>query len=143
MSLMKERPSSGAFLRSSVHPVQVGLGGSPGRAHSFAKAPSQRPLRSTKRNHPTDLPLCSSCFSNRPATVGSAAFTGSAEIMMAARLETIRLESREFMAEIPEMIGDADRPTICQYQGTTVLSLRLACARCGPGSAPMRLPPDL
>src|SRR5262245_16383222 len=123
---MKERPSSGAFLRSSVHPVQVGLGGSPGRAHSFAKAPSQRLLRSTNRNHPTDLPLCSSCFSNRPATVGSAALAGSAAIMIAARLETMRLESREFMAGIPEMIGDADRPTICPFQGVTVLFSRPA-----------------
>jgi hypothetical protein len=48
--------------------------------------------------------------------------------MMAARLETISVESREFMAGIPEMIGDADRPTICPFQGTTVLSLRPACA---------------
>src|SRR4029450_5426279 len=105
MSLMNERPSSGAFLRSSVHPVQVGLGGSPARAHSFAKGPSHRPLRSQNRDPTGDLPLCSSCFSNRPATVGSAALAGSAEIMIAARLETIRLESGEFMAGVPQMGG--------------------------------------
>jgi hypothetical protein len=59
--------------------------------------------------------------------------------MMAARLETIRVESREFMAGIPEMIGDADRPTICPFQGTNVLSLRPARARRGAWSAAMQV----
>src|SRR5258708_2651493 len=76
MPRMKDMPSSGAFLRSSVHPVQVGLGASPGRSNSFANAPSKTPpLRSTNTNHPIDLPD-SSCFCHRPAKDGKGRLGG-------------------------------------------------------------------
>src|SRR5499433_2043915 len=100
MPLMKDMPSSGAFLRSSVHPVQVGLGASPGRANSFANAPSKTPLRSTNRNHPIDLPD-SSCFCHRPATVGSAACMGSVALVNATRLATSSIDNRVFNGVTP------------------------------------------
>src|SRR5262249_21603829 len=106
MFLMKDMPSSGAFLRSSVHPAQVGFGGSPGRANSFANAPSNTPLRSTNRNHPIDLPEASSFFSQRPATVGSAAWTAGAALANATRLATSKIENRVFNGVIPRV-----RPT--------------------------------
>src|SRR5437016_1978305 len=100
MSLMNERPSSGAFLRSSVHLAQVGCGSSPGRANSFANAPSKTPLRSTKINHPTDLPA-SSFFSQSPATVGSAAWMGSAALVNATTLAMSSIEILVFKGAIP------------------------------------------
>src|SRR5437667_229545 len=100
MSLMNERPSSGAFLRSSVHLAQVGCGSSPGRANSFANAPSKTPLRSTKINHPTDLPA-SSFFSHSPATVGSAAWIGSAALVNATMLAMSSIEILVFKGAIP------------------------------------------
>src|SRR5262245_41431768 len=106
MFLMKDMPSSGAPLRSSVHRVQVGgCGGSPGRANSFANAPSNTPLRSTNRNQPTDLPA-SSFFSQRPATVGSAARTAGAALANATRLATSKIDNRVFNGVTPHV-----RPT--------------------------------
>src|SRR5262249_50579425 len=103
MFLMKDMPSSGAFLRSSVHPEQIGFGASPGRANSFANAPSNTPLRSTNRNHPIDLPEASSFFSQRPATVGSAARTAGAALANATRLATRKIENRVFNGVIPRV----------------------------------------
>src|SRR5262245_29808549 len=111
MPRMKDMPSSGAFLRSSVHPVQVGLGSSPGRANSFANAPSKTPLRSTNTNHPTDLPVWSSFFSHRPATVGSAAWTGSATLLNATTLATSNSENGAFNGVSPRV-----RPTAIAQQ---------------------------
>jgi hypothetical protein len=82
--------------------VQVGLGASPGRAHSFANAPSKTPLRSTNRNHPIDLPD-SSCFCHRPATVGSAACMGSVAPVNATRLATSSIDNRVFNGVTPRL----------------------------------------
>src|SRR5580698_530544 len=41
---IKEIPSHGAFLRSSVHCEQTGLGSSPGSGKVFAITPSKMPL---------------------------------------------------------------------------------------------------
>src|SRR5262249_11124842 len=122
MPRMKDMPSSGAFLRSSVHPVQVGLGASPGRANSFANAPSKTPLRSTNRNHPIDLPD-SSCFCHRPATVGSAACMGSVALVKAARLATSSIDNRVLNGVPPGLDQRRDglriRRTICPFQGAS------------------------
>src|SRR5947208_7821958 len=119
MSLMNERPSSGAFLRSSVHLAQVGCGSSPGRANSFANAPSKTPLRSTKINHPTDLPA-SSFFSHSPATVGSAAWMGSAALVNATMLAMNSIEIRVFKGIAPAVRINRHRATICPFQGAPV-----------------------
>src|SRR6516165_2007480 len=120
MPRMKDMPSSGAFLRSSVHPVQVGLGASPGRANSFANAPSKTPLRSTNRNHPIDFPD-SSCFCHRPATVGSPAWIGSVALVKATRLATSSIDNRVLNGVSPGLDQRRDslriRPTICPFQG--------------------------
>src|SRR5262249_22409912 len=120
MPRMKDMPSSGAFLRSSVHPVQVGLGVSPGRANSFANAPSKTPLRSTNRNHPIDFPD-SSCFCHRPATVGSAACIGSVALVKATSLATSSIDNRVLNGVTPGLDQRRDglriRPTICPFQG--------------------------
>src|SRR6516164_2810039 len=120
MPRMKDMPSSGAFLRSSVHPVQVGLGASPGRANSFANAPSKTPLRSTNRNHPIDFPD-SSCFCHRPATVGSPAWIGSVALVKATRLATSSIDNRVLNGVPPGLDQRRDslriRPTICPFQG--------------------------
>src|SRR5262249_39821089 len=107
----------GAFLRSSVHRAQVGWGSSmPGLTKSFANAPSKAPLRSTKMNHPTDLPA-SSFFSHSPATVGSAAWMGSAALMHATNPAASNIEMRVFKAKSPRYDLYGHRATICPFQG--------------------------
>src|SRR4029077_4610496 len=103
MFLMKDMPSIGAFLRSSVQRAQVGgCGGAPRGANSFANAPSNTPLRSTNRNHPIDLPA-SSFFSHKPAIVGSAARAADAAVANATRLRTISIDNRVFNGVIPRV----------------------------------------
>ena len=104
--LISESPSKGAFLRSSVHLLQIGLGSSPGRGNNFAIAPSYVPLRSTKRNQPTGLPF-SSVFCQRPATVGSAARAGFTAIVKTAKIAMISLVKCAINRGIPVRSDDS------------------------------------
>src|SRR5436190_3558755 len=86
MPRIRDRPRSGAFLRSSVHLEQIGgVGPSCGRGNSLAIAPSYVPLCSTNRNHPT-VRLASSFFCQSPRTDGSAARLGKVEIASIANV---------------------------------------------------------
>src|SRR5277367_1854828 len=85
MLRMKGRPSIGAFLRSSVQATHRGWISSPGLGKPLAMRPSNTPLWSTNRNQPTGLPVLSSVFCHRPATVGSAARAGPATKLNAVR----------------------------------------------------------
>src|SRR5216684_1277936 len=75
MFRIKEIPSSGAFLRSSVHFAQVSWISSPGAGNVLAITPSKTPSWSTTRTHTTGLP--SSIFCHSPAADGSAACPGT------------------------------------------------------------------
>src|SRR3990167_4904782 len=93
MSRTKEMPRTGAFLRSSSHLLQTRFGGSWGRGHTLAIAPSKRPPgRSTNRNHAMGLPSSLS-FSHRPVTVGSAEWAGSENAPSAANVARTSTDS--------------------------------------------------
>src|SRR6476659_11411291 len=74
---MKEMPSTGAFLRSSVHFEQMSFGTvvPPGSGNALAITPSKlTPSWSTTRTHTTGLPF--STFCHKPAAEGSTALAG-------------------------------------------------------------------
>ena len=67
---MKEMPSHGASLRSSVHFEQTGLGGSPGSGKSLGDHAFEDAVVIDHQNQPTGLPF--SIFCHKPAADGSA-----------------------------------------------------------------------